>query len=196
MNASGKLAEAKNRFLATLEIVRRELVVLKYSHGRLFASDIDPSWVEHLETNMDDAEKLEAFVSRFGRTQDTIGDKLIPRALSALAEKTSNVLGNLNRAERLGWLASVDSWLVARDLRNRLVHEYMIDANQFAEDVVSADRQLGSMQPRRRCAFGHIQPQPATGWDAKIWRRVEIRGDITIQVWGVPTTNSVAATLE
>jgi len=38
------------------------------------------------------AEQVEAFVSRFGRLQDNLGDKLLPELLTALGEKTSVVI--------------------------------------------------------------------------------------------------------
>lgn len=31
----------------------------------------------------------------------------------------------LNRAEKLGWLPSTDDWLRLRQLRNRMIHEYV-----------------------------------------------------------------------
>ncbi len=133
-----QLEQARVRFLATLEIVRRELNVLKYSHEKLFSFSVDRAWVESLDNNMKAAETLEAFVSRFGRLQDTIGDKLIPRALTALAEHPGSMLDNLNKAERLHWLEDVNAWLSARELRNKLVHEYMTDENQFAKDINSS----------------------------------------------------------
>ena len=41
----------------------------------------------------------------------------------------------LNRAERLGVLPSTERWLEVRNLRNRLVHEYMTDPVKFARDL-------------------------------------------------------------
>jgi uncharacterized protein with HEPN domain len=37
------------------------------------------------------------------------------------------VIDNLDRAERLGLLTSADEWLVMRNLRNQMVHEYVED---------------------------------------------------------------------
>lgn len=37
------------------------------------------------------------------------------------------VIDNLNRAEKLGWLLSTDEWLRLRQLRNRMIHEYVKD---------------------------------------------------------------------
>lgn len=85
------------------------------------------------------AERLDAFVSRFGRTQDTIAGKLIPRWLNALAEEPGSQLEALNRGERLGVVEDVEQWLEARALRNRLVHEYMDGPRQFATDLSLAE---------------------------------------------------------
>lgn len=75
------------RFLPTLEIVRREARHLHFNHQRLFAHPIDADWVRKLESAPELAEQMEAFISRYGRMQDTIADKLLPRWLMALAER-------------------------------------------------------------------------------------------------------------
>lgn len=50
-------------------------------------------------------------MGRFGRLQDTVGDKLLPLLLAALGEKPSAAIDNLDRAERLGLLKSADEWM-------------------------------------------------------------------------------------
>jgi hypothetical protein len=121
-----------------LGIVAKEGRHLSYSWNRLFKQSIDVGWVNNLEANPECAENLEAFVSRFGRMQDTMADKLFPRWLLALAEKPGSQIETLNRAERLGVLANTEQWLEMRNLRNRLVHEYMCDAVKFVEDLALA----------------------------------------------------------
>lgn len=124
------------RFLVTLDIVHREGAHLLWSLQRMFgAGEPDPDWVRTLESRPEDAERLEAFVSRFGRMQDTIGDKLLPRWLAALSERPASMIENLRRAERLGVLDSAEGWIAARNLRNRLVHEYQTDPETFAQDL-------------------------------------------------------------
>lgn len=73
------------------------------------------------------AERLDAFVSRFGRLQDTVGDKLLPALLAALAETPGAAIDNLDKAEKLGLIESVESWIEMRRLRNQMVHEYIED---------------------------------------------------------------------
>jgi hypothetical protein len=94
--------EAGTRFLATLEIVRRELAHLARSKARLEIESIDRQWVKALDTNLDAADVLEAFGSRYGRIQDTIGGKLLPRALMAVAEEPGSMLDNLRKFPGLG----------------------------------------------------------------------------------------------
>lgn len=127
-----------DRFLDTLEIVSREGRHLSYSWSRLYSQLIDAAWVRGLESTPELAEQLEAFVSRFGRMQDTIADKLLPRWLLALAETPGGQIETLNRAERRGVVEDVERWLEARKLRNRLVHDYMESADSFAKDLLLA----------------------------------------------------------
>ncbi|TVP60703.1 MAG: hypothetical protein EA349_01005 [Halomonadaceae bacterium] len=77
--------------------------------------------------DVDMAERLDAFVARFSRLQDTLGDKLIPTLLSYLGEQTGPAIDNLNRAEKFGWIESAEEWIVYRKLRNQMIHEYIED---------------------------------------------------------------------
>ena len=130
---------AIDRFIATLGIVAKEAHHLEWSRARLFAQTIDSQWVEALAGHPEQAERLEAFVSRYGRLQDTLADKLLPRWLLALAETPGSQIETLNRAERLGVVENVAVWLEARQLRNRLIYEYMTDNTSFAKDLLLAE---------------------------------------------------------
>ena len=123
------------RFLATLHIVAKESAHLEWSRQRLFSQPITPAWVDGLDTQPEPAERLEVFVSRYDRLQDTIADKLLPRWLRALAERPRSQIEVLNRAEQLGVLEDASQWLEARQLRNSLIHEYMENSTAFAENI-------------------------------------------------------------
>ena len=149
------------RFTALMNTVWREGMWLKRTDARLFQATIDPAWIAQLEYSDDLSERLEAFTSRFGRMQDTIGDKLIPSLLRLVAERPGSQLDNLNRAEKLGVLASTVGWLDARNLRNKLVHEYMEDAEQFAQALYRAHEYVPKLietyNAINRYAGTHIQ---------------------------------------
>ena len=87
--------------------------------------------------NPEEAERVEAFVGRFGRLQDTLGDKLLPVYLNALGELPGSAVDNLDRAERWELIPSVDDWLTARKLRNQMVHEYIEDPEVLASALQS-----------------------------------------------------------
>lgn len=108
-------------------VVERERRHLVQTTGRLFTSDFTLERVVQLESLPDVAERVEAFVSRFGRLQDTVGDKLLPAVLAALGERVASAADNLDRAERLGLLRGADEWFQMRALRNQMVHEYVED---------------------------------------------------------------------
>ena len=105
---------------------------------RLFTVPFTPQRVADLEHEPDLAERVDAFVSRFGRLQDTLGDKLLPVLLSALGEKTAAVIDNLDRAERLGLIPSAEQWMEMRKLRNQMVHDYVEDPLVLADALETA----------------------------------------------------------
>jgi hypothetical protein len=129
---------AENALLA-LDLAKKEATHLAYTHRTLYAQDMNLEWVRNLSQRDDLAEKIDAFVSRFGRLQDHIGDKLIPRFVSLLGGTPTSLLDNLAYAEKAGWLESTESFISARKLRNLLVHEYMAEAELFLEALQTAD---------------------------------------------------------
>lgn len=116
---------ARLQFLA--RVTEREARHLRGTDHRLFTQPFDVARAEAMATDDAFAEQVEAFVSRFGRLQDTLGDKFLPALLRALGEAPGVAIDNLDRAERLGWLESADTWLATRKLRNQMVHEYIDD---------------------------------------------------------------------
>ena len=119
-------------------VVIKECDYLIYTVEKL--SQVDPQfhWLDALEQNADLTERLDAFVSRFCRLQDTLGDKLLPVYLRIQLEPIGTVLDNLNRAEKLGLIPSVADWVEARSLRNSLIHEYIEDMELLRQSVLRA----------------------------------------------------------
>jgi hypothetical protein len=84
-----------------------------------------PERAPSLSADQDLAERVDAFVARFGRLPDTLGDKLLPRLLGWLAEPVGPAIDNLARAERLGLIRSGEEQIEARPLRNFMIHGYV-----------------------------------------------------------------------
>lgn len=108
-------------------VVKKEANYLQDTDARLFATSLHVIDLQRISQDALLAERLDAFVSRFGRLQDTLADKFLPALLDAMAETRGAATENLDRAEKLGWLESTDDWLVMRKLRNQMVHEYVED---------------------------------------------------------------------
>jgi len=134
------------RFLS--QVLRKECLHLADTDQRLFAQALTEQQLVLIAADPVLAERLDAFVSRFGRLQDTLGDKLLPALLTALAESPGAAIDNLDKAEKLGFMPSADRWMEMRRLRNQMVHEYIEDltvlasalrtAHQFVPDLISA----------------------------------------------------------
>ena len=134
------MTAAQNNLFIVDQLVRitaKEVRYLERIVNRLRKMNIDLAWVESLENSDEHSEMLDAFVSRYGRLQDTLGDKLLPAILRLNLEKVGSQLDNLLRAEKLCWIESTQIWIELRELRNRLVHEYM----ESASDLLSALQQ-------------------------------------------------------
>ena len=145
------------QFLA--RVVRKECQHLVATDSRLFNTPFTAEVAASMDSDQELAERVEAFVGRYGRLQDTVGDKLLPALLHALGEKASSALDNLDRAERLEFIKSADDWLTMRKLRKQMVHEYVEDSTLLADAlqsghsfvpdlVVAAEGMIAEIEPR------------------------------------------------
>lgn len=71
------LPEHAQSVLVSLDLACKEAEHLRYSQSTLFALPIDLAWVQNLARQPALAEKVEAFVSRFARLQNHLGEKLL-----------------------------------------------------------------------------------------------------------------------
>jgi hypothetical protein len=140
------VAEHRQTAQLTLELVQREAAHLAYTHGTLFEQHIDHSWVVSLPEHPERSEKIEAFVSRFARLQDHVGEKLLPVFAKLYGERTKSMIDTLVFAERMGWVVSSEEFIALRCLRIQLVHEYMFDAQLFLDALLTARDGVETLQ--------------------------------------------------
>lgn len=132
------LAEHADLARIALELAERESRHLRYTWQTLYQEPIDLAWVKNLEKRENLAEKIDAFVGRFGRLQDHIGEKLLPAFARLLGEQPKSLVDVMAYAERMGWVRNAEEFIGARRLRNLLVHEYMTEAELFLEALIAA----------------------------------------------------------
>jgi hypothetical protein len=119
-------------------LVQKEREHLEATTQRLFAQQWTAQDLPTLVQDIDFSERIDAFVARFGRLQDLLGDKLLPAWLKAMQEPPAPVLDNLNKAEKFGLLPNADQWLALRRLRNQLVHEYLQNEDELFDALQAA----------------------------------------------------------
>lgn len=133
------IPEHANHARFALELALKEMGHLQFTHQGLFANKPDLFWVASLSDHPLDAERLDAFVSRFSRLQDHLGEKLLPRFAQLVGASPRSLIDALNTAERMNWLSSAQAFVAARKLRNLMVHEYMSDPRVFLDATWAAD---------------------------------------------------------
>lgn len=159
------------RLWQLLELVGREGFHLQGVVDRLFSDEkVDDQWVGNVIATPEGIDRLESFVGKFSRMQDTTMDKLLPAFLVAIGERSGTALDNLNRAEKLGFVREADAWLSMRMLRNRLVHEYVEDLTELAAALSKARLLVPELQycyeAVRRYADKHIPNDDGAGADS------------------------------
>lgn len=127
-------------------VLERECKHLMYSDSKIFEVTVSQENIEELMQDELFAEHVEAFASRFARFQDTIGDKLLPLWLRLLEEKSAPLIDNLNKAEKLEVLSSVENWVAIRKLRNQLVHEYIDDYQLLFDALMMAHKNISFLK--------------------------------------------------
>lgn len=134
------------RLLQLQDLARRELDHLQQTDARLFSEAWTPAELRQRCQNIDFAERVDAFVARFGRLQDLLGDKFLPAYLRAMQEPAAAMLQNLDRGERLGLIRSADEWVALRQLRNRLIHEYQQSDADLHAALMAAHQGVPALQ--------------------------------------------------
>ena len=101
----------------------------KHEERLRYVVDKIKSWHELNTEILNDPEKVEtidAFLFRFSKMQDTMGEKLFPLILEILGEESRNkpFIDIINRLEQLEILPSANKWKELRKIRNLLIHTY------------------------------------------------------------------------
>lgn len=103
-----------------LQELRRARDALQLSYRRVGGPDL----IDVLSGSEDGLIELEAFTARFARLIDLYLQQVL-RAIDELeGQDPVPPIDRIQRAEKRGWVASAAELVAARDLRNRIAHEY------------------------------------------------------------------------
>lgn len=119
-----------NEMLQTVNLhLKRASATYKDIQNINFDSDVFSS-DENVKT-------IDAFIYRFVKLQDYMGEKLFKELLRSLLEYKDNMsmLDVLAKLEKLEILESEDRWLDYREVRNKLTHEYPDNESDILEGI-------------------------------------------------------------
>lgn len=151
----------KARLSFLVRVVGKEINHLIISQKLIFDPGFSLEQPRSLAVDDDLSIKVEAFLSRFARLQDTVGDKLLPTWLAALNEPIGAAIDNSNKAEKLGVLASVEDWLAVRGLRSQMAHEYIESLDVLTNALNQANEHVTLIV---HCARAIIEDCRNRGW--------------------------------
>jgi len=80
---------------------------------------------------------IDAFIYRFIKLQDFMGDKLFKTVLERLGEykDAMSLIDVLDKMEKLDIIADADRWIEFRIVRNKLTHEYPDNKEDIIEGI-------------------------------------------------------------
>jgi hypothetical protein len=80
---------------------------------------------------------FDQLIFRFSKLQDSMGEKLFPALLENLGEEVRGkpFIDILTKMEELGLLQSSNEWLLLRETRNIVTHEYPFVTNEIIEGL-------------------------------------------------------------
>lgn len=81
---------------------------------------------KYLRLLPEDLSFFDQLIFRFSKMQDSMGGKLFPAVLENLGEEIKGIpfIDQLNKLEELNIIGSADEWILLRETRNIVTHEY------------------------------------------------------------------------
>jgi len=105
-----------------LELMNKASGTLNYSYQRCMAI------AKKSQYSLEEEERFESLTSRFARLSDILVQKIFRLIDQIELEDQGSVRDRINRAEKRELLASAHDFILIRELRNSIAHEYQPDA--------------------------------------------------------------------
>jgi len=80
---------------------------------------------------------FDQLIFRFSKMQDSMGGRLFPAILENLGEEISSLpfIDRLSKLEQLNNISSADEWMLLRETRNMITHEYPFITDEVIEGL-------------------------------------------------------------
>lgn len=129
-----------NQSIAVCELHFQRMLFAKNRTRKIFPLNTD-SYKALTDEQISFTDQL---IYRFSKLQDTMGNKLFPLILEGLQEDIENVafIDILSKIERLGIIDDSKKWLILRETRNIVTHEYPFQLDLLIEGLNQLQEQL------------------------------------------------------
>ena len=103
---------------------------------------------EHANLTREQIRRLDQFIFRFSKLQDTMGAKLFRQVLAYLEEDVTTLpmIDILRLMERYGFIDQADEWATIRELRNEIAHDYPLLENDAVAAINELIRQFDTLK--------------------------------------------------
>jgi hypothetical protein len=129
-----------NQRIAICQLHYKRMMFAQNSINNIFPLSVK-SYQELTEEQISYTDQL---IYRFSKLQDTIGNKLFPIILEGLQEDIENLpfIDILSKIEKLGLVDNSNQWLVLREIRNIVTHEYPFQLNLLIDGLNQLNEQI------------------------------------------------------
>ena len=114
----------KALLIEELERLDKSVEVLQYSYQRCLEIEGKESFSDQ------ELERFESLTGRFARLADLLVQKIFRLIDRMDLEDQGTIRDRINRAEKKGLIASAEQFILIRELRNAIAHEYDPEATQ------------------------------------------------------------------
>jgi len=115
----------------TIKLLSENWILLQKSLESLKRSVEKASLIEEKsDFTFEEMETFDSLTSKFSRTSDIFMQKVLRSVWKLMHEDIMPFIDMLNKAEKMGIIASADILIQIRDMRNQIAHEYIPEAIQ------------------------------------------------------------------
>lgn len=131
-----KLSEKRDKLTEAVQLCTIHSERMSFAWGKIKGYfPLDKEKYDHLQP--EELSYFDQLIFRFSKLQDSMGGKLFPAILENLGEDVRELpfIDRLAKLEELNVIPSADEWMVLRETRNIVTHEYPFVTDEVIEGL-------------------------------------------------------------
>jgi len=131
-----KLSDKRDKLMEAVQLCTIHSERMSFAWGKIkMHFPLDKERYVHLQP--EELSYFDQLIFRFSKLQDSMGGKLFPAILENLGEDVRELpfIDRLTKLEELNVIPSADEWMVLRETRNIVTHEYPFVTEEVIEGL-------------------------------------------------------------